>query len=637
MKKLSGESLDITADNINALMNLFPEAVAEGKINFDTLRQLLGEFVDDNDERYSINWNGKGNARRLAQTVSRGTLRPCTVESKHWDTTNNLYIEGDNLEVLKLLQKSYFGKVKMIYIDPPYNTGSDFVYKDDFKDTIDNYKRITGQINDEGRRTSTNSESDGHFHTNWLNMIYPRLRLARNLLTDDGVIFISIDDNEQANLKRVCDEIFGENNFVANITLVTNLSGRDYGGVARMHEYILIYRKSEALVINLIHDEDGQFKMFDEFGGFELRELRNRNVRFNVDNRPNLYYPFYIDTTTADENGLHKISLEPKLDWHELFPLESQGVKTVWRWGKEKSMANLNVNIMAKPMKNNRWMIVEKYREERKMARSVWADKNFRNEAGTLLLKEIFNGKSFDYPKSLDMLLRILEMATDTDSIVMDFFSGSATTAHAVMQLNAQDGGNRQFIMVQLPEPTATTSEAAKAGYKNICEIGKERIRRAGEKIKSELEDKEKAARLDVGFKVFKLDSTNFKEWEPNPDDIVQSLLDYVDNIKAGRTQLDMVYEVLLKMGMELNTTIEQRKTAENTLYIIGGGELMICLDERITLPIDEEIIKLHKEYASEVWRVVFRDTGFASDKDKTNIKNTLKNAGLEEDSFICI
>lgn len=357
-------------------------------------------------------------------------------------SADNKIIHADNLFALKSLLPSYEGRVKCIYIDPPYNTGNEgWIYNDAVNDP--QIKRWLGQVvGKEGE--------DFTRHDKWLCMMYPRLRLMQKFLSDDGAIFISIDDNEQANLKLICDEIFGANNFVAQITLVANLSGRDYGGVARMHEYILIYRKSDALKINLIADEEGQFKMFDELGGFELRELRNRNVRFNVDNRPNLYYPFYIDTTTADENGLYKISLDWQLGWRELFPLESQGIKTVWRWGKEKAAANLNVNIMAKPMKNNRWMIVEKYREERKMARSVWSEKNFRNEAGTLLLKEIFDEKVFDYPKSLDTLLRILEMATDKDSIVLDAFAGSGTTAHAVINLNAQDGGNRKFILIEM-------------------------------------------------------------------------------------------------------------------------------------------------------------------------------------------
>jgi len=372
--------------------------------------------------------------------------------------SENKIIHGDNLLALKSLLPEYVGKIKCIYIDPPYNTGNEnWIYNDAVNDP--QIKRWLGQV--VGREGE-----DLTRHDKWLCMMYPRLRLLQRLLSNDGAIFISIDDNEQASLKFICDEIFGANNFVAQITLVANLSGRDYGGVARMHEYILIYRKTAALKLNLIADEDGQFKMFDELGGFELRELRNRNVRFNVDNRPNLYYPFYIDPTNPDENGLHKISLDFQLGWHELYPLESQGVKTVWRWGKDKAAANLNVNIMAKPMKNNRWMIVEKYREERKMARSVWSEKNFRNEAGTLLLKEIFGGKVFDYPKSLDTLLRILEMATDKNSIVLDSFAGSGTTAHAVINLNASDGGNRRFILIELMDYAET--------------ITAERVRRVG-------------------------------------------------------------------------------------------------------------------------------------------------------------
>ena len=635
MRKLSGESLSIVNENIRALSKLFPEVVTEGKVNFDILRQLLGDSVDGGQERYSFTWNGKSDARRLAQTASLGTLRPCKEESKDWDTTQNLYIEGDNLEVLKLLQKSYYGKVKMIYIDPPYNTGNDFVYKDDFRDSIGNYKNITGQVDDNGRKISTNTESNGRFHTDWLNMIYPRLRLARNLLTEDGVIFISIDDHEQANLKKICDEIFGEGNFVAQISIITNPSGRDYGGIARTHEYIFAYRKSELLNMNLIRDEENQFTIFDELGGFELRELRNRNVRFNNENRPNLYYPFYVNTEITNENGLNPISLDKKSGWLELYPMESQGIKTVWRWGKEKASANLNVNILARRKRDGGYMIVEKYREPKKMVRSVWTEKNCRNEAGTLLLKEIFGGKVFDYPKSLDLIIRLLEMATEEESIVMDFFSGSATTAHAVMQLNAEDGGNRKFVMVQLPEVTAENSEVAKAGYKNICEVGKERIRRAGEKIKAEAGDK--APNLDIGFKVFKLDTSNLKKWNDQPEDLMQSLLESVDNFLPGRTQLDVVYEILLKMGIELSTEIEEREVVGEKIYVMDGGSLMICLGENITLGIADEMIKIHKEYNSELWQVVFHDMGFASDMDKTNIKETLKTAGLKEDNFVCI
>lgn len=389
----------------------------------------------------TLNWIGKDKVITHADAVPFHVLEHAY---NFGGASENKIIHGDNLLALKSLLPEYKGRVRCIYIDPPYNTGNEgWIYND--RVNSPQVKRWLGEVvGKEGEDLSR--------HDKWLCMMYPRLQILKKLLADDGAIFISIDDNEQANLKLICDEIFGVENFVANVTLVANLGGRDYGGVARMHEYILIYRKTDALKLNLIADENGRFKMFDDIGGFELRELRNRNVRFNVDNRPNLYYPFYIDTTTGDENGLHKISLEPKAGWRELFPLESQGIKTVWRWGKEKSAANLNINVMAKPTKNNRWMIVEKYRESKKMARSVWAEKNFRNEAGTLLIKKIFGGKSFDYPKSLDTLLRILEMATDKNSIVLDPFAGSGTTAHAVLKLNATDGGNRKFILVEMED-----------------------------------------------------------------------------------------------------------------------------------------------------------------------------------------
>ena len=445
-------------------------------------------------------WCGKENAIIESMVPSTGILRPDKESSKNWDDTGNLYIEGDNLEVLKLLQKSYFGKVKMIYIDPPYNTGNNFIYKDDFRNNIGNYKEITKQT------TKANRDSSGRLHTNWLNMMYPRLKLAKNLLSDDGLIFVSLDQNESTNFKKICDEIFGEKNFISQITVVSNPGGRDYGGVAIMHDYVFVYQKSENASINLIHNKEKNFKLFDNIGGFELRELRNRNIKFNKDNRPNLYYPFYINEEVIDDNGLFEISLEKREGWYELFPLESQGIKTVWRWGKPRALENLNINIKAKKMKNGSYQIVEKYREEKTMARSVWWDKDTNTEKGTLLIKQLFEGNFFDYPKPLEMIKRICEMGADKDDIVLDFFSGSATTAHAVMQMNAEDGGNRKFIMVQLPEETDEKSEAYKAGYKNICEIGKERIRRSGDKIVSENKDKQGIENLDIGFKVFKLE-----------------------------------------------------------------------------------------------------------------------------------
>ena len=589
--------------------------------------------TEGSKERYSLTWNGKSKARQIAQEVSTGTLRPAKEESKNWDNTENIYIEGDNLEVLKLLQKSYHGKIKMIYIDPPYNTGKDFVYKDNFTDNIENYKEITGQINKEGIKLTTNTETNGRYHSDWLNMMYPRLKLARNLLTDDGVIFISIDKNEIHNLRKICDEIFGEENFIEEITVINNPRGRDYGGIANMHEYLLVYKKSENSFLNNLNQTDKIFPFFDNISGFEIRELRNRNIVFNKENRPNLYYPFYINTNKTLDNNLLEIELEKKEGYVELFPKESQGVNTVWRWGKEKAKENLNVNIVAKKMQDGGYMIVEKYRKAEVMARSVWNTIDDNSEKGTLLIKEIFKGnKVFEFPKSLNMIKKTIEIGSNNFDIILDFFSGSATTAHSVMQLNAENGGNRKYIMVQLPELCDESSEAYKAGYKNICEIGKERIRRAGEKIKSDeslpLENREK---LDIGFKVFKLDSSNIKEWDTNTEDLQQSLLDSMENVKIDRSSLDVLYEILLKYGLDLNIPIEENKN----FYSIGGGSLLVSLDKEIN---DEVINSICEEYKKllEIDKdfkttVILRDNSFKDDVDKTNAIKKLEQVGINE------
>ncbi len=627
MDKMDGMTMNIEQANVEKLKEVFPEVFADGKVDFDKLQGLLGHYIEDEDEKYSFSWKGKADSLRLAQKRSTGTLRPCKDESKDWDTTKNLYIEGDNLEVLKLLQSSYLNSVKMIYIDPPYNTGNDFIYTDDFADGIAHYKEVTGQA------TKSNPETAGRYHTNWLNMMYPRLKLVRNLLSNDGVIFISIDDNEIANLRKLCDEVFGEDNFVGQITVVGNPRGRDYGGVARMHDYLLVYGRSYETQINLINDKDSEFKLFDSLGGFELRELRNRNIKFNKGNRPNLYYPFYINPKKQDKNGLFEISLNRQEGWIELYPLESQGVNTVWRWGKEKSLKNLNINIAAKPMKNGSYMIVEKYRESKIMARSVWWDKDTNTEKGTLLLKDLLNGKIFDYPKTVEMLMRTIQMGTESmdENIILDFFSGSATTAHAVMQLNAEDGGHRKFICVQLPEKTDEQSEAYKAGYKTICEIGKERIRRAGEKIKEKNKDKEGIENLDIGFKVFKLDSSNLVKWDntPTTDEeevkkrIKQLSMDY---LVEGRSDLDLVYEIMLKYGLPLTLPVEERKFDGVSAYIIDHPDykVLICLQLNITLSAVEEMEK------EAIGTYIFADRCFADANTISNTEEILKKKDKE-------
>ncbi len=572
IQKMDGKSLDVTGVNKEKLKTVFPECFTEGNLDIDKLLSLCGEYIDNDFEKYKFEWKGKSECYRIAGKRSTGTLRPCPEESVDFENTNNLYIEGDNLEVLKLLQTAYYRKVKMIYIDPPYNTGNDFVYEDDFKDPMAKYKEITSQT------TKSNPETMGRYHTNWLNMMYPRLRLAANLLRDDGVIFISIDDNEIDNLKKICNEVFGEENFAGQITVVGNPRGRDYGGIARMHDYLVVYKKSPLAEINNINDPDKKFPYSDNLGGFEIRELRNRNIAFNSINRPNLYYPFYINTNNIVDNGFYEISLEKKDGWFELYPKESQGYKTVWRWGKEKSANNLNVNILAKKMQDGGYQIIEKYREKSYMARSVWSTKDTNTEKGTLLLKELMEAKVFGFPKPMEMLKMIIEMGTTTDDIILDFFSGSATTAHAVMQLNAEDGGKRQFIMVQLPEVTDEKSEAFKAGYKNICEIGKERIRRAGAKIK------EQNADVDIGFKVLKLDTSNLVKWDDTPVSETEVLRERFDTVvktlKIDRSELDVVYEVMLKLGIPVTYQVNLTNINGRKVYSIGDdGLILVCLD----------------------------------------------------------
>ena len=632
MNKLKMQTPNRADENFKKLSELFPNAVTESidengevvrAIDKDILMQEINtKVVDGNEERYQFTWPDKKKSILLANAPIAKTLRPCREESVDFDNTENLYIEGDNLEVLKLLQETYLGKIKMIYIDPPYNTGSDFIYEDDFSQNLNEYKENSGQFDEDGNRLVKNIESNGRFHTDWLNMMYPRLRIAKDLLSEMGIIFISLDDNEAVNMKKMCDEIFGAINFVGQITVVGNPRGRDYGGVARMHDYLFVYKKSSLAKINLIEDGENEFKLFDNLGGFELRELRNRNIKFNKDNRPNLYYPFYINSNSKDEHGLFEISVEPKKNWIELYPLESQGINTVWRWGKPKAMENLNINIKAKPMRNGSYMIVEKYRESRSMARSVWWDKNTNTEKGTLLVKELMAGKIFDYPKPVELLMRMIEMGTsnDIEDIILDFFAGSSTTAQAVIHSNLKNNGNRKFIMVQLPEKTDKDSEGYKSGYKNICEIGKERIRRAGKKIKEENKDKEGIENLDIGFRVLKCDSTNMKDVYYDPDDYDSNLFDSLtDNIKEDRTSEDLLFQVMLELGILLSSKIEEIIIDNKKVFNVADGFLFACFDDNIS---EKAIIEIAKK---KPYYFVMRDSSMANDNIATNFEEIFK------------
>lgn len=616
MEKLQGTSMDIVQDNIEKLKQIFPEIFAEGKIDFQVLKQLLGEHIENDKERYSFTWKGKTQARQIAQDTTTGTLRPDKDNSKDWENTENLYIEGDNLEVLKLLQKSYHGKIKMIYIDPPYNTGKDFVYKDNFKDNLKNYLEITGQVGEEGQKLTTNSDSNGRYHSDWLNMMYPRLKLARNLLADNGVIFISMDENEIHNLRKLCDEIFGEENLIEEIVWEKKFAPQnDAKYFSLNHEQILCYGKNknlfERILLPMTEEQKSRYK--------------------NPDNDPR--GPWQSDNLTVAR-------LTQKDRYEIITPSGKKIIPTEGRsWGvsKEKFEELVNDNRIWFGETGENTPRLKRFLSEIQQGIvpiSLWyyLEVGHTQEASKEV-KEIFDDKKFfDYPKPVKLIKKILLISSRENDIILDFFSGSATTAHAVMQLNAEDGGNRKYIMVQLPEVCDEKSEAYKAGYKNICEIGKERIRRAGEKIKAdETLPAENREKLDIGFKVFKLDSSNIKEWDSETEDLKQSLFDSIDNIKSDRTSLDILYEILLKYGLDLNVPIVENKH----FYSIGGGTLLINLDKEIDMEVIDSICEEYKTLLEidEDFKttVVLRDSSFADDVDKTNAMKKLEQVGIKE------
>ena len=629
LKKQALTSAAHSEFTLEALRQVAPSAFTEvrgtdgeltHKVDFDVLRELLGDAIlDANEECFGFHWVGKQAAKRAAAEPTRQTLRPIVEDSVDWDTTEHLYIEGDNLDVLKLLQRAYLGKVKMIYIDPPYNTGNDFVYQDDFAMSGEEMDEAMGNLDEEGNRLRRNLDTNPRYHSDWCSMMYSRLLVARTLLSNDGVIFISIDDNEVHHLRKICDEVFGAINFKSLSIVMNNRGGRDYGGVALQHDYLLVYGKSENAAFNLIEEKDKQFQFTDNEGGFNLMELRNRNVKFNDKNRPNLCYPFYVNPKNTDNNGLMEISLEPKVGFVEVYPAKSQGIQTVWRWGKEeKARSALNKEIFGKVNQNGGYMIVQKYRKSTKMQRSVWDEKEFVNERGTEAVKELFGAAYFDYPKSPYTIKRVMELGSSNDSLILDFFSGSATTAHAVMQLNAEDGGKRKYIMVQLPEETPEGSEARKAGYTTICEIGKERIRRAGKQIKEDPKNKDK--KIDTGFRVLRVDSSNMEEVYFEPAELKQKdLFSQENSVKSDRTELDLLFGCMVDWGVELSYPLRKEEVAGRLLHIVNEGSLVACFDKDINLEAIRYIASMKPQ------RTIFRESCFATDADKLNIYEQLK------------
>ncbi len=625
-------SPDLTDQNVNKIRELFPDCVTEARdengalryaIDFDQLRQELSDhIVEGPQERYHLNWPGKREAILAANAPIAKTLRPSRQESVNFDTTQNLFIEGDNLEALKLLQETYLGKVKMIYIDPPYNTGNDFVYEDDFKETTDEFLLRSNQIDGEGNRLVANTTANGRFHSDWLSMMFSRLKLAKSLLSEDGVMLISIDDNESANLIRLGQEVFGSENFVAQIAVQLNPRGRNLDRfIANTHESVVVFVK-DALNSNAVHGLEKEGRMVKEYnrednlGPYRLLGLRNRNQSFNPVTRPNLYYPLYVNPHDGSVSLEHSSSYSIKV-----MPDAPDGVQTCWTWGVNKvkkenellcsELSGGEYRIFRKDYLHGKNGVVAK-----SLAKSLWVEKEISNDYGRKAVKELFGAPIMDFPKSPYLMEKLVKMGTYEDSIVLDFFAGSGTTAHAVMQLNADDGGRRKFIMVQVPEPTPDNSPAANAGYHNIAEISKERIRRAGEAILTKEHNNE--WNKDIGFRVLKVDTSNMADVYYTPGDVKQDdLLSAVDNIKPGRDNPeDLLFQVLVDLGVDLTLPIRSETVQGKTVFFVNEQppDLIACFDAGIT----EELVKGLARH--EPMRVVFRDNGFVSDAVKINV-----------------
>lgn len=626
------KSLDLIADNVAKLKALFPELLTEGKdgaaVNLDVLKQLVGDkTVTDAEEKYGLNWHGKRKARQLALKPSTGTLRPCPEDSVDWDTTRNLMIEGDNLEVLKLLQKSYAGKVKLIYIDPPYNTGKDFVYPDNFQDNIKNYLELTGQTGEGGKKLSSNTEASGRFHTDWLNMMYPRVKLAKNLLNNDGLLMISTDETEADNIRNLCDEIFGPENFVERIVWKNKFgSGALTKGFANVHEYILVYSREpiKEIAAPLNDEQRAAYNQRDEKiasrGGYLTQPLATTSK----DDRPNLIYP---------------IVHEGKQIWPD----------KQWIWAKDRlEAAYRNNEIVINESAGKISVRAKQYlRDEHgieRLGKPLSLMNGPFNQEGTKEIASLFGEKVFNFPKPTALLRYFVSFVVNSDKsgegIYMDFFAGSGSFGHSILQQNALDHGARTFILIQLPEPLDDTNSEQKIAAvfcdklgksRTIAELTKERLRRAAKKIK----EQNPLFAGDLGFRVFKLDSTNIREWDPNRENLAASLEASVEHLKTDRTEQDILFELLLKLGLDLCVPIETKKIAKHEVHSIGAGTLLVCLSASIPQPAVEPLalglVAWHKELkpAGET-TVVFRDSAFADDVAKTNLAAILQQHGLE-------
>lgn len=645
MNKLDMKTENITQGNIERIRQLFPNAVTEAKkngktelaIDFDVLKQELSEsLIDEGKERYQMTWPGKRRSVVLANTSTTDTLRPCKEESVDFDNTQNLYIEGDNLNVLKLLRETYLSKIKMIYIDPPYNTGNDFIYNDDFAMESGEWRTESGDFDEQGNRLVKNLESNGRFHTDWLNMLYPRLRLARDLLTDDGVIFISIDDNEQANLKKICDEIFGESNFIACLVWEKKKKGSFLSNsITNVKEYIIVYCKTINNFKGLIGEINDSVETYPCVNAVNKREIRiipagieskysEKNYflkKGSIISDTTMTLILHSDLVIRDGKLAEDLKIEGNWRYsqaamteyahrNEIYITRDLYLRRIVKDTRYKTLKDLLPRVGDESISHTSMIDVDN------LLTTGWGSNEDADEELRLLMG---TQKLLDYPKPVRLILKLMASYRQKDNIVvLDFFSGSATTAHAVMQLNAEDGGNRKFIMVQLPEKCDEKSEAYKAGYKNICKIGKERIRRAGAKIKDE--NGLTAQNLDTGFRVLKLDSSNMQDVYYNPAAVSQTLLDAtIDNIKPDRTPLDLLFQVMLELGVPLSAKIEENVVNGKTYYAVNGNDIIACFDDDIDEEVITAIAKQQPLYA------VFKDQSFASDSVAINNEQLFK------------
>ena len=626
MKKLKMQSKDIISDNVNNIAKLFPNCISEGKINFDTLKQELSkDIIDDGKERYQLTWAGKKEALVDANNISYNSLRPVKEKSVDFDNTKNIYIEGDNLEVLKILQESYLNKIKCIYIDPPYNTGRNLIYKNNFSREEKEELENSGQIDEFGNALIHNLDSNARFHSDWLSMMYSRLKLARNLLKEDGIIVIAMDQSEIANLVKLCDEIFGENNQLGLVTVVHKPEGRNqekFFGTS--NEFSLFYAKNKekAMFQNVVLDPEiaKKYDRKDEKGKYRLQnfirmtdgKLAYREVR------PNFWYPIYVN---INDNKISTIKHNIEQPIVEVFPKTKSGVEMSWK-ALPKTAEDLikNGNLEIKIDDDGFVSIMEKIRETQ-VIKTHWIRKEYNAiQYGTKVVNELFNAKVFDFPKSIYLIMDILKLCMDKNDIVLDFFSGSATTADAVLRLNAEDNGKRKFILVQLPEKCDETTEAYKNGYNTICDVGEERIRRAGKKIKEETN-----ADIDYGFRVYKVDSSNMKDVYYAPTEIQQSQLNmFESNVKDDRTAEDLLTQVILDLGLTLDLSIEEKKILNNNVYFVESNSLVACFDDTIDINIIDEICKC------KPLKIVFKESSFKTDSDKINTFERIKKLSNE-------